>query len=349
MSLEFILRLIGMIVFAVLGARLGANSAAALQLPPEAVGLIFSLVGALVGLIGTPWITTRPARVARRLVETLPTERLVMASLGLVLGLIPASLLAYPLSLLPEPFGPVAPSLVAMISAYLGMTIFAVRARDVFDILNNLLRGAPLTPRLEGAAHPRVLLDTSVIIDGRIKDIADSGFLNWSLLVPRFVLEELQHIADSSDVLRRNRGKRGLEVLRDLKKLDGLVEIIDDDVEGVQEVDHKLVMLGRAMGVPIMTNDFNLNQIAKLQGVTVLNINMLANAVRAEYIPGELITLKIIQEGKESDQGVGYLDDGTMVVVENGRRYLDRTIRVEITRLISREAGKMYFARPLED
>jgi len=349
MSLEFILRLVGMIVFAVLGARLGANSAVTLQLPPEAVGLIFSLVGALVGLIGTPWITTRPARAARRLVETLPTERLVMASLGLVLGLIPASLLAYPLSLLPEPFGPVAPSSIAIISAYLGMTIFAVRARDVFDILNNLLRGAPLTPRLEGGTHPRVLLDTSVIIDGRIKDIADSGFLNWSLLVPRFVLEELQHIADSSDVLRRNRGKRGLEVLRDLKKLDGLVEIIDDDVEGVQEVDHKLVMLARAMGVPIMTNDFNLNQIAKLQGVTVLNINMLANAVRAEYIPGELITLKIIQEGKESDQGVGYLDDGTMVVVENGRRYLDRTIRVEITRLISREAGKMYFARPVED
>ena len=127
------------------------------------------------------------------------------------------------------------------------------------------------------------------------------------------------------------------------------VEIIDDDVPNVVEVDHKLVMLGRQTDAPIMTNDFNLNQIAKLQGVTVLNINMLANAVRAEYIPGEIITLKVIQEGKEHDQGVGYLQDGTMVVVENGKRYLDRTIRVEITRLISREAGKMYFAKPADE
>ncbi len=348
MSTEFILRLIGMAVFGILGARLGADASVPLQLPPEATGLIFSLVGTLIGLIITPFITTRPARIARRFLLSAPTQTVVMAFVGLVMGLLPAALLAYPLSLLPDPFGPIVPAVVAIMTGYLGMTLLAVRADDVIDLTENLLRGNRRSA--DAGALPRtILLDTSVIIDGRIKDIAEAGFLNWTLLVPRFVLEELQHIADSPDMLRRNRGKRGLEILRDLKRMDfPVVEIIDDDVPDVVEVDHKLVMLGRQLEAPIMTNDFNLNQIAKLQGVLVLNINMLANAVRAEYIPGEIITLKIIQEGKEPDQGVGYLQDGTMVVVENGRRHLDRTIRVEITRLISREAGKMYFARPVD-
>ncbi len=345
MSFEFILRLIGMVVFGIIGARLGAEAASPLQLPIEATGVIFSLVGTLFGLIVTPWLTTRPARLARRVLLASSTEMVLMASLGLVLGLIPAALLAYPLSLLPEPLGPIAPAIVAAITGYLGMTLFAARADDILELMQNLLHGQ----RPYSGGQQDVLLDTSVIIDGRIKDIIAAGFLNWRLVIPRFVLEELQHIADSPDMLRRNRGKRGLEILRELKKMEKPIAIIDDDVEDVAEVDHKLVMLARQMGVPIMTNDFNLNQIAKLQGVTVLNINMLANAVRAEYIPGEIITLKIIQEGKEPDQGVGYLPDGTMVVVENGYEYLDRTIRVEITRLISREAGKMYFAKPVEE
>jgi uncharacterized protein YacL len=240
----------------------------------------------------------------------------------------------------------VAPAILAALAGYLGLTLFALRADDLFQLLENLRRDGRILGEGETPIGS-ILLDTSVIIDGRIQDIAEAGFLNWALIVPRFVLEELQHIADSPEMLRRNRGKRGLEVLRELKRMEGVsVEVVDDDVPDVVEVDHKLVMLGRQMDMPIMTNDFNLNQIAKLQGVRVLNINMLANAVRAEYIPGEIITLKVIQEGKEQDQGVGYLQDGTMVVVENGKRYLDRTIRVEITRLISREAGKMYFARP---
>jgi uncharacterized protein YacL len=258
-------------------------------------------------------------------------------------------LLAYPISLLPDPLGTFGPAFLAALAGYLGMSLFAVRADDLFDLLESLRRQG----RLNGdaaASFSAILLDTSVIIDGRIQDIAEAGFLNWSLVVPRFVLEELQHIADSPEMLRRNRGKRGLDVLRELKRMDNVhVEVIDDDVPDVVEVDHKLVMLSREKDMPIMTNDFNLNQIAKLQGVHVLNINMLANAVRAEYIPGEIITLKVIQEGKEHDQGVGYLQDGTMVVVENGKRYLDRTIRVEITRLISREAGKMYFAKPADE
>ncbi len=348
MSVDFIVRLIGMVIFSILGARLGTEASVSLQLPADATGLIFSLVGALTGLIVTPWITTRPARVAQRLLMATSTERVVMAFLGLVLGLLPAALLAYPLSLLPEPFGSTMPTIAAVITGYLGMTLFALRAEDVIAMIDGLLRGERAASTSVGPAQ-RILLDTSVIIDGRIKDIAEVGFLNWTLVIPRFVLEELQHIADSADMLRRNRGKRGLEVLQELKKMGMPVEIIDDDVEDVPEVDHKLVALARQMDIPIMTNDFNLNQIARLQGVTVLNLHLLANAMRAEYIPGEVITLKIIQEGKEADQGVGYLEDGTMVVVENGRRYLDRTIRVEITRLISREAGKMYFARPADE
>ncbi len=348
MSFEFLFRLIGMVVFGVMGAQLGIEASTALQIDVDLASVVFSLVGALVGLIATPWITTRPARAGRHLLLSTPTEIVSMAFLGLILGLIPATLLAFPLSQLPQPLGPLAPTIAAVMTGYLGMTLFALRAEDVLDMLEHLLRSG----RAGGSVviHSEILLDTSVIIDGRIRDIAEAGFLNWTLLVPRFVLEELQHIADSPEMLRRNRGKRGLEVLRELKRLEKVhIETIDDDVPDVVEVDHKLVMLARQREAPIMTNDLNLNRIAQLQGVVVLNINNLSNAVRAEYIPGEEITLKIIQEGREPDQGVGYLEDGTMVVVENGRRHLDRTIRVEITRLISREAGKMYFARPSDN
>lgn len=342
MSLEFVFRMVGMVIFSIIGVRIGVTFSGAFALPSDVAGLLIGLVGTLFGLIATPWLTIRPVRAAQRILLRTPTETVVLAFTGLMLGLVPALLITYPLSMLPEPFGSWGPVIVAIFFGYLGLTVFAVRAADVVDMVQGL-RSGPTT----SVQRDRILLDTSVIIDGRIKDIAEAGFMNWTLVIPRFVLEELQHIADSADMLRRNRGKRGLEVLRELKHMDfPHVEIIDEDVPDVPEVDHKLIMLGRDKDMPVMTNDFNLNQIARLQGVTVLNINILANAVRAEFIPGEIITLKIIQEGKEHDQGVGYLQDGTMVVVENGKRYLDRTVRVEITRLISREAGKMYFARP---
>jgi uncharacterized protein YacL len=169
-------------------------------------------------------------------------------------------------------------------------------------------------------------------------------------LVPRFVLNELQHVADSADMLRRNRGKRGLEILGDLQQLtDVPLRIIDDDIEDVHEVDEKLVLLAQQRGVPVMTNDYNLNRVAELQGVMVLNINELANAVKAVYLPGEIIDVHIVMEGREADQGVAYLEDGTMVVVEGGKRYMDRTIPVLITRYIVTNAGRMYFAQPAEE
>jgi uncharacterized protein YacL len=167
------------------------------------------------------------------------------------------------------------------------------------------------------------------------------------MLVPRFVLNELQHIADSSDMLRRNRGRRGLDILNKLQK-DSLtpVRITDMDVEEVHEVDEKLIMLARQLSCPILTNDYNLNRVAELQGVPVLNINELANAVKAVFLPGETLRIKVIQEGKETGQGVAYLDDGTMVVIEDGRRYMSQTLSVMVTKVLQTAAGRMIFARP---
>jgi uncharacterized protein YacL len=192
-------------------------------------------------------------------------------------------------------------------------------------------------------------VDTSVIIDGRISDIARTGFLVGTLLIPRFVLNELQYIADSADNLRRQRGRRGMEVISELQKESAIpVRISDVDVEGVREVDDKLVILARQLQCPILTNDYNLNRVAELQGVPVLNVNELANAVKSVLLPGETLIVNIIQEGKEAGQGVGYLDDGTMVVVEDGSDYLSFEASVKVTKVLQTAAGRMIFAR-IED
>jgi uncharacterized protein YacL len=230
-----------------------------------------------------------------------------------------------------------------------------MRQNDLFNVIGGLSgRGSsslPGTPvgdvNANWAENRTILLDTSVIIDGRIADIARTGFLPGALLIPRFVLNELQYIADSSESLRRQRGRRGMEVLANLQKEPNIpVRISDIDVEGVREVDDKLVILARQLRCPVLTNDYNLNRVAELQGVTVLNINELANAVKSVLLPGELMNVRVIQDGKEANQGVGYMDDGTMVVVENGRDYMDRQIVVVVTKVLQTAAGKMIFARP---
>ncbi len=348
MSLDFFLRLVGMMLFTLLGALLGIDLSDALNLPPEASGLTFALMGALTGLIITPWITTYPARAAQRTIVRMPPERLASLVLGLVLGMIIAALFAWPLSFLPEPFGQFLPTIVAVLSVYASVQVFSLRAQDVFALVGGLQRGSTgVLRRLPGGATGEVLLDTSVIIDGRIVDISQTGFIQGALLIPRFVLNELQHVADSPEMLRRNRGKRGLEVLSELQQRSRTpVRVIDEDVVGVDEVDDKLVLLAKQRNIPVMTNDYNLNRVAELQGVTVLNINELANAVKAIFLPGEVIDIHIVMEGREPDQGVGYLEDGTMIVVEDGKRYMDRTIPVLITRYIVTNAGRMYFAQP---
>jgi uncharacterized protein YacL len=352
MSFEFALRLIGMMVFTLLGALLGVDLSESLNLPPEATGLTFAMMGALAGLIITPWITTYPARSARRIIIQMPAENLVTSMFGSIFGMALAAMFAWPLSLLPDPFGQVLPTLAAAIIVYISVIIFSLRAHDVFALFGGIIRARPdVISRMPGfSSSEEILIDTSVIIDGRIKDISTTGFIRGTLLVPRFVLNELQHVADSADMLRRNRGKRGLEILGELQQLtDVPLKIIDDDVEDVHEVDEKLVVLAQQRGVPVMTNDYNLNRVAELQGVMVLNINELANAVKAVYLPGEIIDVHIVMEGRETDQGVAYLEDGTMVVIEDGKRYMDRTIPVLITRYIVTNAGRMYFAQPSED
>lgn len=211
-------------------------------------------------------------------------------------------------------------------------------------------RPAQDSPAASGATRPvlpRILVDTSVVIDGRIADIAAAGFVPGRLAVPRFVLAELQNIADSEDAMRRGRGRRGLEVLgrlRDLSEVE--VEILDDDVAGVKEVDAKLVALARQFGCQVLTTDYNLNQVAGIQGVRVLNVNELSNAIRPVVLPGETMSVRVVQPGKERNQGVGYLADGTMIVVENGDKLIGQDVVTEVTRVFQTVAGKMIFAVP---
>ncbi|NDJ86497.1 MAG: PIN domain nuclease, partial [Chloroflexi bacterium] len=237
--------------------------------------------------------------------------------------------------------------IMAVIIAYLSIVIFALRSPDIITLVDAMLRGRKLYNSLGSG---EVLLDTSVIIDGRILDISTTGFVRQKLLIPQFVIRELQTIADSSDTLLRQRGRHGLDILNKLRQESLVpVEVIDDVPAEGDGVDEMLVALAVERGsIPIMTHDMPLNKIAHLRGVEVLNINDLALALRPVYLPGEVINLHIIQEGQEADQGVGYLIDGTMVVVEGGKRYRDRTISARVTRYILSKAGKMYFAQPVQ-
>jgi len=345
MTADFMFRMIGAVVFTLLSVRWGVTSATALSLTPEAGSFLFGLVGLLFGLIMTPWLTTRPVKAIRRSINEWPIERLLMSILGVLTGLLIALLAAYPLSLLNPPFGTLVPAVLVFICAYLGLNIFGVRSKEITDTVRNGFSKQPA--RIASTMSRKLILDTSVLIDGRITDIAETGFLGGSLIVPRFVLSELHRVADSSDPLRRNRGRRGLNMLNKLQQNEYIpLRIVEEDFEDIQQVDDKLVAITQQMNALLVTNDFNLNQVAEAQGVTVLNINALANAVRSVYIPGEVFAIRIIQEGRDDGQGVGYLDDGTMVVVENGQNYMDRTIPVEVTKLINRPTGRMIFAEP---
>lgn len=348
MSLEFFIRLIGMVVFGILGGYFGVDLSKieALGISIEEGAVIFGLVGSLFGLVLTPFLTTRPLKSLRGLLGKLETKTLGAGLLGLTVGLVIAALLAFPLSLLPSPFGEIIPFVGVLLFGYFGVAIFIMRRNDIFSLFGSRVFTA-LENEDGGKAKRTILVDTSVIIDGRIADIAKTGFLAGELLIPRFVLDELQYIADSADGLRRQRGRRGMEILSELQELQVIpVRISDIDVEGTREVDSKLVILARQMNSPILTNDYNLNRIAELQGVPVLNINELANSVKAVLLPGEEVNVKIIQEGKERGQGVGYLSDGTMVVVEEGRDYLDETINAVVTKVLQTAAGRMIFAKP---
>jgi uncharacterized protein YacL len=306
----------------------------------------------VVGFAILPYLTIVPARWLYRAVQELSTAEFVTAVVGLLLGLLMGLLLGLPLSQLDGPAGTWLPLGVSLFLG-LGMVGLTVAKREdlllAAEAIGLVRRPVPPTAAL-AAGDPHIVVDTSAIIDGRIKDIVESGFIYGTLVVPKFVLEELQHIADSSDTLRRNRGRRGLDILAQMQKESSTpVEIVDDDVPDVGEVDAKLITLAQARSKAILTNDFNLNRVAELQGIRVLNINSLANAVKPAVLPGEELRVRVIQEGKEAGQGVGFLDDGTMIVVEGGVRYIDKDLDVAVTRVLQTVAGRMIFAQPRLD
>jgi uncharacterized protein YacL len=238
--------------------------------------------------------------------------------------------------------------LINIIFGYLGFSLFIYKEKEIVAFFkDNKDNKKHISYEELYDRYSSKILDTSVIIDGRIADICKTGFVDGTLIIPEFVLEELRHIADSSDVLKRNRGRRGLDILKQMQKDPNInVEIIAQDFDDIQEVDSKLVKLAQIMDAKIVTNDYNLNKVAELQGIYVLNINELANAVKPIVLPGEEMDVKVIKEGKEDGQGVGYLDDGTMIVVDDGINYMGKKISVLVTSILQTAAGRMIFAKP---
>ncbi|MFJ7668853.1 PIN/TRAM domain-containing protein [Lysinibacillus sp. NPDC097195] len=287
----------------------------------------------------------------------VPVGDLLFGTLGLIVGLIVAYFLGFAIdSVQIRGITEVIPIILSFVFGYLGFRVGFKKRDELLQLFT--LRGHNAKKKAaEGIDAPEIrgsykLLDTSVIIDGRIADISETGFIEGVLVVPQFVLTELQHIADSSDTLKRTRGRRGLDILKKLQdERMTKVEITDEDFEDVQEVDLKLVRLAKKMGnhTQIVTNDFNLNKVCELHQVQVLNINDLANAVKPVVIPGEDMQVVVIKDGKEHNQGVAYLDDGTMIVVEGGRSYIGQAITVTVTSVLQTSAGRMIFAKPKDD
>ncbi len=355
MSAILISRIIGALVLGIIGAFTSLpiysyvqQFVGVLSLSQGVVTGLSAVIFAGFGFLITPYITIKPFQSLMKLFTKSPVQSLMSGLLGMTIGLIIAAIMAYPISLLPKPFGQIFPLVGLLLFSYLGGVLFVTRRDDFENFFKN--RGSKTPSRAKGESERRVLVDTSAIIDGRIADIARTGFLGATLVVPRFVLNELQFVSDSADSLRRQRGRRGLDVLGELQESKEVNVVISDiDVEGVREVDDRLVLLGRQMNCPILTNDFNLNRVAELQGVKVLNINDLANAVKVVILPGESLQIEVLQEGKEYNQGVGYLDDGTMVVIENGQRYIDKKIDVTVTKILQTSAGRMIYAKPTHE
>ena len=346
-----------------LGAALGGLVGLAIASANDGIFVGSDYAGALlavwvvawivVGFGVLPYLTVVPATWLIARVEELSTAEFVTAVIGFLLGLLMGLLLGFPLSNFPEPWGQILPLAVSL-SLGLGMVGLTVAKRKdlvvAAEALGIFRRSDADKDERARAGEPHIVVDTSAIIDGRIAEIVESGFIYGTLVVPRFVLDELQHIADSSDTLRRNRGRRGLDILARMQKDPGTpVEIVEESIPDENEVDAKLVALARSRSRVILTNDFNLNRVAELQGVRVMNINSLANAVKPAVLPGEELRVRVIQEGKEAGQGVGFLDDGTMIVIEGGARHIDKDLDVSVTRVLQTVAGRMIFGQPRLD
>lgn len=313
---------------------------------------VAAVLGAIIFYLLTFWAVDHVVHFVKWFEETLikaPITDIIFASAGLLFGLIVAFIVGYALNLIQVPIlNTVAPILLTLLFGYLGFQVALKKRNEILSLFTRNKKKSGEEEELEQAGSKALkILDTSVIIDGRIADICQTGFLEGTIVIPQFVLEELQHIADSSDVLKRNRGRRGLDILNRIQKeLAMNVEIYEGDFEDIQEVDSKLVKLAKLTNGVVVTNDFNLNKVCELQKVSVLNINDLANAVKPVVLPGEEMSVQVIKDGKEHNQGIAYLDDGTMIVVESGRDYIGKHIEVLVTSVLQTSAGRMIFAKP---
>lgn len=322
------------------------------------------LIGALIGFVIALPIINQGLKLARRiesLLSRVPNQELMAGTAGLLFGLIIANLIGLAFYRVPI-IGSYIPIILSAIFGYIGMRLASRKGPELYanwlqsrtvakdkkkDVVpkDSEQAAIPVISEFESVSVAK-LLDTSVIIDGRIAELCETGFLEGPLVVPLFVLEELQHISDSADALKRNRGRRGLDILQSMQQKEIIaIKVIADDFEDITEVDSKLMRLALDKKWKIVTNDFNLNKVASLQGIEVLNLNDLANALKPAMIPGEWIRVQVIKEGKEDNQGVAYLDDGTMIVIENGAQYVDTSIDVMVTSVLQTSAGRMIFAR----
>lgn len=286
-------------------------------------------------------------RLVEHKLQEIPANDILFGVSGLILGLLISYLVTYPIRQLSAGWITlVLTTLIYLFFGYLGISVATKRWKELdwSDLLKRVQKERHGQEMI--ATQPKIL-DTSVIIDGRIFDICKTGFIEGPLIIPGFILEELRHIADSSDALKRNRGRRGLDILNQIQKeLDIPVRIYEKDFDDIQEVDSKLLKLGQVLKGAVITNDYNLNKVAEFQGVPVLNINELANAVKPVVLPGEEMVVQVIKDGKEIGQGIAYLDDGTMIVVDGGKKHVGETIGVLVTSVLQTAAGRMIFAKP---
>ncbi|PEB50768.1 PIN domain nuclease [Bacillus pseudomycoides] len=317
-----------------------------------------AIIGAIILFLTTFWLVDYIVQLIKHIEEALvkaPVADVLFGTLGLISGLIVAYLILIPIREFTIPvISTVLQIFFTLLLGYLGFQVGFKKRNELLGLFTLPQRGGKKKNNNseseeieteESSSHWKIL-DTSVIIDGRIADICQTKFLEGTIVIPQFVLEELQHIADSSDALKRNRGRRGLDILNRIQKEIPIpVEIYEGDFEDIQEVDSKLVKLAKVTGGTVVTNDFNLNKVSELQGVTVLNINDLANAIKPVVLPGEELSVYVVKDGKEQNQGVAYLDDGTMIVVEDGREYVGSQLDVLVTSVLQTSAGRMIFAK----
>ncbi len=355
-NMNMVIRIAGASVLTLLTANLGVALAGATPNEQQQLAiLLLTTSGFVLGFILTPRLTTIPLRRVLQRLRNTPIEEIIYVATGGFLGLVWSVLLSVPLMLLPAPFSQFLPICVALVLTYLGAAIFASHRQGLESLQRWLRRrGEPERSTAAQASQaitatgirPCYLLDTSAIIDGRIAEVAKTGFIEGTLLVPQFVLQELQTLADSADDLRRSKGRRGLDLLNQMQKnLAQQVEIMETDVGENGRVDDSLVLLARQTGHPIITNDFNLNRVAGLQGVRVLSLNQLSEAVRPPVMQDQRLVVLIRNEGNTRQQGVGYLEDGTPVVVEEARHLIGERVPIIVTRVLQTNTGRLVFAQ----